>query len=57
MVMKVLAPVVVDYDVKVRVKPDGTGVDIANVEMSMNSFDEIAVEETVRLREAGVATE
>ncbi len=48
---------VVDYNVKVRVKSDGTGVDIANVKFSMNPFDEIAVEEAVRLREAGVATE
>jgi len=48
---------VVDYNVKVRVKPDGTGVDIANVKMSMNPFDEIAVEEAVRLKEKGVATE
>jgi electron transfer flavoprotein beta subunit len=48
---------VVDYNVKVRVKPDGSAVDIANVKMSMNPFDEIAVEEAVRLREAGVATE
>ena len=57
--MKVLVPVkrVVDYNVKVRVKSDGTGVDIANVKMSMNPFDEIAVEEAVRLREKGVATE
>ncbi len=57
--MKVLVPVkrVVDYNVKVRVKADGTGVDIANVKMSMNPFDEIAVEEAVRLREKGVATE
>ena len=57
--MKVLVPVkrVVDYNVKVRVKSDGTGVDIANVKMSMNPFDEIAVEEAVRLREAGTATE
>ena len=57
--MKVLVPVkrVVDYNVKVRVKADGTGVDIANVKMSMNPFDEIAVEEAVRLKEAGVATE
>ena len=57
--MKVLIPVkrVVDYNVKVRVKSDGTGVDIANVKMSMNPFDEIAVEEAVRLREAGIATE
>jgi electron transfer flavoprotein beta subunit len=57
--MKVLVPVkrVVDYNVKVRVKPDGSGVDIANVKMSMNPFDEIAVEEAVRLKERGVATE
>jgi electron transfer flavoprotein beta subunit len=57
--MKILVPVkrVVDYNVKVRVKPDGSAVDIANVKMSMNPFDEIAVEEAVRLREAGVATE
>lgn len=57
--MKVLVPVkrVVDYNVKVRVKSDQTGVDIANVKMSMNPFDEIAVEEAVRLKEAGTATE
>ena len=57
--MKVLVPVkrVVDYNVKVRVKSDGTGVDIANVKISMNPFDEIAVEEAVRLREKGIATE
>ncbi|MBK6638699.1 MAG: electron transfer flavoprotein subunit beta/FixA family protein [Rhodocyclaceae bacterium] len=57
--MKILVPVkrVVDYNVKVRVKSDGTGVDLANVKMSMNPFDEIAVEEAVRLKEAGVATE
>ena len=57
--MKVLVPVkrVVDYNVKVRVKADGTGVETANVKMSMNPFDEIAVEEAVRLREAGAATE
>ena len=57
--MKVLVPVkrVVDYNVKVRVKSDGTGVDIANVRMSMNPFDEIAVEEAVRLKEKGVVTE
>lgn len=57
--MKVLVPVkrVVDYNVKVRVKADGSGVDTANVKMSMNPFDEIAVEEAVRLKEAGVATE
>ena len=57
--MKVLVPVkrVVDYNVKVRVKSDGTGVDIANVKMSMNPFDEIAVEEAVRLKEGGKVTE
>ncbi|MCZ4306519.1 electron transfer flavoprotein subunit beta/FixA family protein [Zoogloeaceae bacterium G21618-S1] len=57
--MKILVPVkrVVDYNVKVRVKADASGVDIANVKMSMNPFDEIAVEEAVRLKEAGVATE
>ena len=57
--MKILVPVkrVVDYNVKVRVKSDGSGVDVANVKMSMNPFDEIAVEEAVRLKEAGVATE
>jgi electron transfer flavoprotein beta subunit len=57
--MKILVAVkrVVDYNVKVRAKSDGSGVDIANVKMSMNPFDEIAVEEAVRLREAGVATE
>ena len=57
--MKFLVPVkrVVDYNVKVRVKADGSGVDIANVKMSMNPFDEIAVEEAVRLKEKGVATE
>jgi len=57
--MKVLVPVkrVFDFNVKVRVKSDGTGVDIANVKMSMNPFDEIAVEEAVRLKEKGVATE
>ena len=57
--MKILVPVkrVVDYNVKVRVKSDQTGVDIANVKMSMNPFDEIAVEEAMRLKEAGVATE
>jgi len=57
--MKILVPVkrVVDYNVKVRVKSDGTGVDIANVKMSMNPFDEIAIEEAVRLKEAGIATE
>ncbi|MDE2577705.1 MAG: electron transfer flavoprotein subunit beta/FixA family protein [Hyphomicrobiales bacterium] len=57
--MKVLVPVkrVVDYNVKIRVKPDGSGVDLANVKMSMNPFDEIAVEEALRLKEAGKATE
>ena len=57
--MKVLVPVkrVVDYNVKVRVKADGTGVETANVKMSMNPFDEIALEEAVRLKEAGTATE
>ncbi|MGR3498109.1 MAG: electron transfer flavoprotein subunit beta/FixA family protein, partial [Limimaricola soesokkakensis] len=57
--MKILVPVkrVIDYNVKVRVKSDGTGVDLANVKMSMNPFDEIAVEEAIRLKEAGVATE
>ena len=57
--MKIIVAVkrVVDYNVKVRVKSDGTGVDIANVKMSMNPFDEIAVEEAVRLKEAGIATE
>jgi electron transfer flavoprotein beta subunit len=57
--MKVLVPVkrVIDYNVKVRVKPDQSGVDLANVKMSMNPFDEIATEEAVRLKEKGVATE
>jgi electron transfer flavoprotein beta subunit len=57
--MKILVSVkrVVDYNVKVRIKPDGSGVDIANVKMSMNPFDEIAVEEALRLREKGIATE
>ncbi|MHC2997259.1 electron transfer flavoprotein subunit beta/FixA family protein [Tepidiphilus sp. HLB4] len=57
--MKILVPVkrVVDYNVKIRVKPDGSGVDTANVKMSMNPFDEIAVEEAIRLKEAGVASE
>ena len=57
--MKVLTPVkrVIDYNVKARVKADGSGVDLANVKMSMNPFDEIAVEEAVRLKEKGVATE
>src|SRR5512146_603690 len=57
--MKILVPVkrVVDYNVKVRVKPDQSGFELANVKMSMNPFDEIAVEEAVRLKEKGVATE
>ncbi|MFC3784922.1 electron transfer flavoprotein beta subunit [Sphingopyxis italica] len=57
--MKILVPVkrVLDYNVKPRVKPDGTGVDLANVKMSMNPFDEIGVEEAIRLKEKGVATE
>ncbi|GAB6079788.1 electron transfer flavoprotein subunit beta/FixA family protein [Hydrogenophilus hirschii] len=57
--MKILVPVkrVVDYNVKIRVKPDGSGVDTANVKMSMNPFDEIAVEEAVRLKEKGAASE
>jgi electron transfer flavoprotein beta subunit len=57
--MKVLTPIkrVVDFTVKVRVKPDGSGVDLDNVKMSMNPFDEIAVEEAIRLKERGVATE
>jgi electron transfer flavoprotein beta subunit len=57
--MKILVPVkrVVDYNVKVRVKADASGVELANVKMSMNPFDEIAVEEAVRLKEAGIATE
>lgn len=57
--MKILVPVkrVIDYNVKVRVKADGSGVDLANVKMSMNPFDEIAVEEAIRLREKGAASE
>ncbi len=57
--MKILVPVkrVVDYNVKVRVKADGSGVELANVKMSMNPFDEIAVEEAIRLKEKGIATE
>jgi electron transfer flavoprotein beta subunit len=57
--MKILVPIkrVVDFNVKVRVKSDGSGVDLANVKMSMNPFDEIAVEEAVRLKEKGIATE
>ncbi|MGB6968005.1 MAG: electron transfer flavoprotein subunit beta/FixA family protein [Methyloceanibacter sp.] len=57
--MKIVVPVkrVVDYNVKIRVKPDGSGVDLANVKMSMNPFDEIAVEEAVRIKERGAASE
>src|ERR1700742_3500560 len=57
--MKIVVPVkrVVDKDIKIRVKADGTGVELANVKMSMNPFDEIAVEEAIRLKEAGKATE
>ena len=57
--MKILVPVkrVVDYNVKIRVKPDGSGVDLGGVKMSMNPFDEIAVEEALKLKEAGIATE
>src|SRR5207247_27273 len=57
--MKILVAVkrVVDFNVKVRVRPDGSGVETANVKMSMNPFDEIAVEEAIRLKEAGTATE
>ena len=57
--MKVLVPVkrVIDYNVKVRVKADGSGVDLANVKMSMNPFDEISVEQAIRLKEAGQADE
>ena len=57
--MKILVPVkrVVDYNVKIRIKSDGSGVELANVKMSMNPFDEIAVEEALRLKEAGKATE
>ncbi len=57
--MKILVPIkrVVDYNVKIRVKADGSGVDLANVKMAMNPFDEIAVEEAIRLKEAGIATE
>src|SRR6201986_5184711 len=57
--MKIIVPVkrVVDYNVKVRVKSDGSGIETAGVKMSMNPFDEIAVEEAVRLKEKGVATE
>src|SRR5690606_38930002 len=57
--MKILVPVkrVVDFNVKIRVKPDGSGVELANVKMSMNPFDEIAVEEAIRLKEKGAASE
>ena len=57
--MKIVVPVkrVVDYNVKIRVKADGSGVDLANVKMSMNPFDEISVEQAIRLKEAGIATE
>src|SRR5438045_7942456 len=57
--LKLLIPIkrVIDFNVKVRVKPDGSGVDTSNVKMSMNPFDEIAVEEAVRLKEKSVATE
>src|SRR6266700_5062672 len=57
--MKILVPVkrVVDFNVKIRVKPDGSGVELANIKMSMNPFDEIAVEEAIRMKEAGKATE
>jgi len=57
--MKVLVPIkrVIDYNVKVRVKADGSGVDLANVKMSMNPFDEIAVEQAIQLKEAGKAEE
>src|SRR6187399_1552313 len=57
--MKILVPVkrVVDYNVRVRVKADGSGVELANVKMAMNPFDEISVEEAIRLKEAGKATE
>ena len=56
--MKILVPVkrVVDYNVRIRIKPDGNGVETDNVKMSMNPFDEIAIEVAVRLKEAGVAT-
>ena len=57
--MKVLVPVkrVVDYNVKIRVRADGTGVELANVKMSMNPFDEIAIEEAIRMKEAGTVEE
>jgi electron transfer flavoprotein beta subunit len=59
MALKILVPVkrVIDYNIKVRVKADNTGVDLANVKMAMNPFDEIAVEEALRIKEAGIATE
>src|SRR5207342_203904 len=58
-IMKILVPVkrVVDFNVKIRVKSDGSGVELANVKMSMNPFDEIGIEEAIRLKEAGKATE
>ena len=57
--MKILVPVkgVIDYNVKVRVKPDGSGVDLSNIKMSMNPFDEIALEEAIRIKEANSAEE
>src|SRR5690348_16829992 len=57
--MKILVPVkrVVDYNIKIRIRPDGSGVELANVKMSMNPFDEIAVEEALRQKEAGKASE
>ena len=57
--MKILVPVkrVIDYNVKVRVKPDGSGVDLSNIKMSMNPFDEIALEEAIRIKEANKAEE
>ena len=57
--MRVVVPVkrVVDYNVKIRIRPDGSGVDTANVKMSMNPFDEIAIEEAIRLKQAGKAKE
>ena len=57
--MKILVPVkrVIDYNVKVRVKPDGSGVDLSNIKMSMNPFDEIALEEAIRIKEANNAEE
>ena len=57
--MKIIVPVkrVVDYNIKIRIKADGSGVELANVKMSMNPFDEIAIEEAIRLREKSIATE